>query len=146
VEEGFAVFLRGGNRVTVLEDDGNEVFSGTLFKHTVGVEVLGRQLAVYGPNGAAALLEPWEGRVHEMLPPPGKVRLRSVPGEDPQLIQIAGKAVTVFTGYKRKLDVKWRFDCHAPIEMAETDLDGQRVAALAADRLYWIGPPGASGS
>ena len=141
--EDFTVFLRGGHRVSVLEHDGNEVFSGSLFKHTVGVEILGRQLAVYGPNGATALLDPWEDKVHEMFPPPGKVRLRCEPGQDPVLIHVAGKAITAFSGYKRKLDVDWRFDCHAPIEMADADLNGRRIAALAADRLYWVGPPDA---
>lgn len=139
--DDFTAFLRGGGLVTVLKNDGREVFSQSLFKNTVGAELLGRQLAVYGPTGSAAYVDPWSGTVHEMFPPPGKARVRCLPGQSPFLVHMSGKTLAVYSGYKRKLDVVWRYECRAVVEMFDVDMDGNRVAAFAQDRLYWIGPP-----
>jgi len=135
---GFSVFGRGGGKLTVLDSDASEVWTGVLFDDMTGVELLGRSLGVYSASGNCAVIEPWEGLVHEMAPPPGRVRLRCLPGHDPLAVHVAGNVITVFSGYRRKLDVKWRFECHAGVEMFDVDMDAAAVAALAEDKLYWI--------
>jgi hypothetical protein len=135
---GFSVFDRGGSKLTVLDSDAGEVWTGVLFEDMTGVELLGRALGVYSASGKCAVLEPWDGLVHEMAPPPGRVRLRCLPDHDPLAVHVAGNVVTVFSGYRRKLDVKWRFECHAGVEMFDVDMDATAVAVLAEDKLYWI--------
>jgi hypothetical protein len=141
--DDFSVFASTGGRVTVLNADGREMWSRRLFPRVLGLELLGGALAVYGERGACAAVDPSEDAVWEFQPPPGRVRVRKPPGADPIVVHAAASAVTVFRGYRRKLDVIWHHDCRAEITALDTDAGARGVVALAGEKVYkieWIGP------
>ena len=117
---------------------GREMWSGRPFQQVMGLEVLGAILAVYGQDGTCAAVEPRTGRVWEFRPPPGRVRVRKPEGADPVVVHVAGSAITVFSGYRRKLDVVWHYECGAEITAFDTDGSACAVVALAGEKLYRV--------
>jgi len=138
LHDAFSVFVGAEGRLTVLDADGRQMWSRRLFSQVAGLEVLGEALAVYGDAGACAHVDPREGTVWEMLPPPGRVRLRKPAGSDPLVVHAAGSVVTVFRGYRRKLDVVWRHDCEEDVSALDADADAHAVVALAGQKVYRV--------
>ena len=136
--EGFSVFAGPEGRLTVLDAEGDQMWSRTLFGNITGLELAGWTLAVYGGGGACAVVDPREDSVWEFGPPPGLVRVRKPAGRDPLLVHAAGNAVTVFKGYRRKLEVLWRYNCSGEVVLLDADWLGRAVAALADQKIYRI--------
>jgi len=142
--DGLSVFASAQGRLSVLDAAGRELWSRRLFDRITGVELIGASVVAYGESGNCALVEPREDKVWEFQPPPGRVRLRRPAGADPMLVHAAGNAVTVFSGYRRKLDVVWRYTCKDDVSALDADVSTRIVVALAGERLYRLEAPGAS--
>ena len=142
--DGVSVFASAQGRLSFLDADGRELWSRRLFGRITAVELLGGPVAAYGETGTCAIVEPREDKLWEFQPPPGRVRLRKPPGADPMLVHAAGEAVTVFSGYRRKLDVVWRYACKGEVSALEADRSTRIVVALAGDTLYRLEAPSSS--
>jgi len=138
LSDDLSVFASTEGRVTVLNAEGREVWSRRLFPRVLGLELLGAALAVYGEHGACAAVDAATDAVWDFQPPPGRVRVCKPAGADPIVVHAAGSAVTVFRGYRRKLDVIWHHDCGADITALDADADARSVVALAGEKVYRI--------
>ncbi|KPK66252.1 MAG: hypothetical protein AMK73_00610 [Planctomycetes bacterium SM23_32] len=136
--EGFSAFADAADRLTVFGPDLEETWSGRIFAQVTRAEAVGPMLAVYGPLGACAALDPAGGKVWEMRAPPGLAYVRWPEDGDPLVVHASGAAVTTFSGYKRKLGVVWRYTCDAEVTLLATDAEARAVVALAGDKLYRI--------
>ena len=134
--DDFSVFTAEDGRLTVLSLDGRRIMSRKLLPRVTRVEEMDGSLAVYGEEGVCAAVDPREDRVWEFVPPPGRVLLRRRPGMDPLMIHAAGAAVTVFLGYRRKLDVVWRHRFSGDVELFDADADASNVLVLADGKIH----------
>jgi hypothetical protein len=82
---------------------------------------------------------PREDTVWEFRPPPGRVRVRKPSNMDPLVVHALNDVVTVFSGYKRKLDVVWRYACSGDIAAFDADAEARTVVALADEKVYRLG-------
>ena len=138
VADDFSVFGWPGGRLRVVDAESTQLWGASLFSDVSEVEVLGRTFAVYGASGGCALVDPQAQTVHEMSPPAGRVRLRIVPSLGPVVVHIAGRMISAFTGVQSSLNMAWRYECPAGIEMFAADMDAGIVVALAGERLYCV--------
>ncbi len=136
--DAFSVSADAHGRLAVMDPDGREMWSRTLFPKVTGAEVLDGNIAVYGENGACAAVDPRQDAVWEFQPPPGRARIRRPAGADPVAVHVAGSAITVFRGYRRKLDVIWHYDCRADVGAFDADANAKAVTAIAGDKVYRI--------
>jgi outer membrane protein assembly factor BamB len=131
----YTAFVGRGGQLTMLDAKGHQLWAQRLFQTVTRVERLDRALAVYGEDGVCAVVEPRRDRVWEFVPPPGRVLLRKPASGDPLLVHAAGPVVTVFSGYRRKLDLLWRCRCGGEVEQFDADRDARCIIALAEGRL-----------
>ena len=132
----FSAFVGPGGRLTVLDEAGRQVWGRRLFKRVTRVERLDGALAVYGEDGVCAAVEPRQDRVWEFVPPPGRALLRKPARADPVLVHAAGPTITVFAGYRRKLEARWRCRCSGEVEQFDADRAAGCVVALADGKLH----------
>lgn len=132
----FSAFVGPGGRLTVLDASGRQLWGRRMFQTVTHVAQLDGALAVYGENGVCAVVEPRRDRVWEFVPPPGRALLRKPAGGDPVLVHAAAGDVTVFSGYRRKLDVLWRFRCSGEVELLDADRDARCIIVLADRKLH----------
>ena len=132
----FSAFVGPGGRLTVLDAAGGRLWGRRLFQTVTRVERLDSALAVYGEDGICAVVEPRRDRVWEFVPPPGQALLRKPAGADPVLVHAAGEDVTVFGGYRRKLEPLWRCRCSGRVEQFDADRQARCVIVLADGKLH----------
>jgi outer membrane protein assembly factor BamB len=137
--DDFTVFATPAGRVTVLDSSGGELMVRRVFRTLTGAEVLGNCFAVYGEDGECAVIDPREDMVWDFRPPPGRVRVRKPSNMDPLVVHVLNEIVTVFMGYKRKLDVAWRYSCSGDIVAFDADQEGRTVVVLADQKVYRLG-------
>jgi hypothetical protein len=135
----FTVFVTPEGRLTVLDNAGEELMVRRVFQTIIGGELMGDGFGVYGEDGECAVVVPREDTVWEFRPPPGRVRVRKPSNMDPLVVHALNDVVTVFSGYKRKLDVVWRYACSGDIAAFDADAEARTVVALADEKVYRLG-------
>jgi hypothetical protein len=134
----FSVFASRRGRVTVVDADGEERWSGGAAVALSDVELLGEVIATYSEEETCAVVNTASGETWEFWPPPGRARARPRPGADPVLFHARESALTAFTGYRRKLGMAWRFEAEQQIGAFEVDRDGRLAAVVAGNVIYAI--------
>jgi hypothetical protein len=135
----YTVFVTPQGRLTVLDNSGEELMVRRVFQTIVGGELMDDGFGIYGKDGECAVVQPREDMVWEFRPPPGRVRVRHPSGTDPVVVHALNDVITVFSGYKRKLEVVWRYECSGDVVVFDADAEGHTVVALADQKVYRLG-------
>jgi hypothetical protein len=135
----YTVFVTPEGRLTVLDNSGEELMVRRVFRTLTGGEHLGDCFGIYGDDGECAVVDPRDDLVWEFRPPPGRVKVRRPSNMDPLVVHVLNDAITVFMGYKRKLDVAWRYACSGDVVAFDADAEVHTVVALADGKVYRLG-------
>ncbi len=138
---GFGVFAGPPGRLTIVDDDGEEVWSRRLFERIEGVDLLGEALAVYGEEGRCAAVSPAEDMIWEFHLPPGLRRVRLAGGFDPVAVHADGSEVVALGGRPEQPDVLWRCELGADVTALDADQALLHVAAVAGESVHMIESP-----
>ncbi len=138
LEDEFCVFGGSEGRLIVQDARGRVTWSGRAANRIARLEALEGAFAVHDEGGWCFLLKPDGEVLGEFHPPSGQCLLRSPSRGDPVLLHAEGKMLTAFQGHQKKLAVIWRFGCREEIRALEADRDGNFVAIVTAERLYFI--------
>ncbi len=133
LSDEFALFASPGGRMYAVDHEGRKMWGGRPVGALDRTEVPGETVYAYSLTEDCAVVEPLSGDVWELVPPPGRTRLRKPPEGDPVLLHAEGNVLTAFTGYRRKLDVLWRY-------RAEAGIDGFGVCAEGHVAVLTVGP------
>jgi len=135
LEENFAVFASEDGRISVWDAHGRRLWSGKPVDRLAGLESFGELLVARDATGGHFLIDPYGHTVWEFKPPPGINIVRPRSDGDPLLVHGKGRAVTVFGGYRRKMEALRRFTFSDDVRLVEVNRDVRRVAVVAGGDL-----------